>query len=245
MASHGRAKAPDRTGSTADLNLRPGLRAVVTTASLVGAFSLCLTAADTTFAAPLRPADAPESLGAASSCDISSSATPQTTQRVEVQPNTVAPATEAVVETPPIPAEEAFTRLSLDLSAPRVLAGQLGASGGFALHAPSQPHTRISRWRSRAEAFVPDWQTPVVRDLSLFVANDDEALSWSFSHASPNYGRVSYQEDRVEIGKLAAGVSVALDDMQLALAYVAREEPSQLGYTAHEDYAGLIWTFRR
>jgi hypothetical protein len=243
-----------RTG--ADAVLQSGLRAVVTTASLVGAFSLCMPAVDRLFAAPpsldgpqideAAPTTADAVLSEVSDAADAASATPQVATHIAFAPNAVAvnATTETPVESaPPIPAEAAFTRLSLDLSASRFTADGHGGANGFALHAP--PRARASAWRSRAEAFVPDWQTPVVRDLSLFVANDDEALSWSFSRASPNYGRVSYQEERVEIGKLAAGVSIALDDMQLALAYVEREQPSQLGYTAHEDYAGLIWTFRR
>ncbi len=251
MASqkHGaRAQDANQTGRGAEAAVQTELRAAIATASLIGVFSLVLPQSDHALAAS-PPAD-PVADGAAAADTIlpasapaseASEAAPLSAPAVEVAPNVAVAAPEAA----PAPAEEAFSRLSLDLQPPRFLAGQLGASNGFALHAPTQPRTRLSRLRSRAATIVPDWQAPVVRDLSLFVANDDEALSWSFSESSPNYGRVSYQEDRVEIGKLAAGVSVALDDMQLALAYVSREEPSQLGYTAHEDYAGLIWTFRR
>ncbi|MBT9445597.1 MAG: hypothetical protein IV086_07870 [Hyphomonadaceae bacterium] len=137
--------------------------------------------------------------------------------------------------------------LTLNLSSPRGdgrrerAAGASHLAGFVALRAPASQNAL----RSRAEAWVPDWRAPAGRDLALFVAADDEALSWSFSDSSPNQGRLAYQSDRVEVGQMSAGVSLAVRDMQLALAYVSREEPSQLGYTAREDYAGMVWTFKR
>lgn len=246
QARNTRDTAMALAGNGPDQTWRTGLRAVLATASLVGAFSFCTPAVDPASAAQADDLRADEdSTQTSDSAPGDDGAAVQAPEHIDVAANgdSAAGPSETPVETSPQPpAEEAFTRLSLDLAPPRILAGGLGGWNSYTLQAP---RVRTSAWRSRAEGFVPDWQTPIVRDLSLFVANDDEALSWSFSRASPNYGRVSYQEERVELGKLAAGLALAVDDMQLALAYVEREQPSMLGYTAREDYAGLIWTFRR
>lgn len=157
----------------------------------------------------------------------------------------------AQLRAPMGPPDMSRVPLTLNLSSPghevrredrRERAARASHLAGFvALRAPPSQ----TALRSRAEAWVPDWRAPAERDLALFVAADDEALSWSFSESSPNKGRLAYQGDRVEVGEMSAGVSLGLRDMQLALAYVSREEPSQLGYTAREDYAGMVWTYKR
>lgn len=76
------------------------------------------------------------------------------------------------------------------------------------------------------------------RELSLFVASDDEALSWSMSRASPNHGGLAYERDGIDVGDLSAGVALSTADMDVALAYV---DP---GSHADEDYAGILVTLR-
>lgn len=96
-----------------------------------------------------------------------------------------------------------------------------------------------------AKGWVPDWRAPSTGDLSLFVAADDEALTWALSSDSPNSGRVTYQDDRVEVGELSAGVAISLADSQIALAYLERDAPTQFGYATRENMAGVVWTLRR
>ena len=102
--------------------------------------------------------------------------------------------------------------------------------------------------QARAEALLEDisldWQAPNARDISFFIASGDEALSWSFSEASPNHGAVAYQEDRVEIGEAAAGVALSLEGAQVALAHVQTQDVSFWGQRQEEDYSGVILTMK-
>lgn len=140
------------------------------------------------------------------------------------------------------PASPAAT--SFDLSVRRPIgrrAGPLYAAPRVAPRAPPAGNAL----ETRVQGWVPDWRAPAQRDISLFVAADDEAVSWSLSDSSPNHGRLAYQGERVEVGDMSAGVSMAVEDMQVSLAYVSRDAPSALGYSEREDYAGLVWTYRR
>jgi hypothetical protein len=102
--------------------------------------------------------------------------------------------------------------------------------------------------RRAADALLQDiattWQTPDMRDISLFVASGDEAISWSFTEASPNHGGVAYQEARVEVGETAAGIAVSMDSAQVALAHVQTQDVSFWGQRQEEDYSGVILTMK-
>jgi len=102
--------------------------------------------------------------------------------------------------------------------------------------------------RALAEGFVADWQAPeqAAPEVALFVAADDEALSWSLSQSGPNHGAVAYRDDQVELGRLAVGVSMSVGDIQLSAAYIEREINSHLigANGVDESYAGLTFTYQ-
>lgn len=137
-----------------------------------------------------------------------------------------------------------FVGAPFNLEAPRPATNDTGA---FAPRRRTgvQSATLSAALNDMADDLATGWQEPDVRDLSLFIASDDKALAWSFTEASPNYGGVTYQEDRVDIGSMAAGVSLGLQDMQLSLAYVEREDAAVWGYRQEEEYAGVILTLTR
>ncbi|MGE0596666.1 MAG: hypothetical protein AB7P07_09870 [Hyphomonadaceae bacterium] len=90
---------------------------------------------------------------------------------------------------------------------------------------------------------------PQVRDVSLFIAADDEAISWSLTGASPNYGAVAYEGDGVEVGNLAVGVALNLQDVRLAAAYVEREVDTRLNAnfgeaSREQEFVGAIVTVK-
>lgn len=113
------------------------------------------------------------------------------------------------------------------------------------LHAAPEPRAGKSALEGVAEDLAPDWRAPLQRDVSLFVATDDEALSWSFSQSSPNFGRLVYQEDRVDFGRFSAGVAVQQADASLAVAYLEEDAPSRFGVDTSERYVGVLMTYRR
>ncbi len=137
-----------------------------------------------------------------------------------------------------------FVGAPLNLDAPRSATNDTGA---FVPRRRTgvQSATLSAALNDMADDLATGWQAPDVRDLSLFIASDDKALAWSFTEASPNFGGVTYQEDRVDIGSMAAGVSLGLQDMQLSLAYVEREDAAVWGYRQEEEYAGVILTLTR
>ena len=84
----------------------------------------------------------------------------------------------------------------------------------------------------------------------VFVASDNEALTWQPGNRSEFGGRASSfsMQDRVEVGDLAAGVTWERDGVQTSLAYVEREQSTQVGnqtYTQDESFAGVTVTVRR
>jgi hypothetical protein len=84
----------------------------------------------------------------------------------------------------------------------------------------------------------------------MFVASDDEALTWQPGSRSEFGGRGSSLalQDRVEIGDMSAGVTYEQDGVQASLAYVEREETTRVGnrhYTQDQAFAGVTVTMRR
>lgn len=47
------------------------------------------------------------------------------------------------------------------------------------------------------------------------------------------------------MGELAAGVSLGIGESDLALAFIEKQERSNLGYSAEARYVGVVWTHRR
>lgn len=84
----------------------------------------------------------------------------------------------------------------------------------------------------------------------VFVASDDEALTWQPGQRSEFGGRGSSfsLEDRVEVGDMAIGVTHERNGVQASLAYVEREESTTVGrqtFNQDESFAGVTVTMRR
>jgi hypothetical protein len=158
-----------------------------------------------------------------------------------------------------------------DLSAPLALdahAVSFDETGRLVLHAPAaarnmrQANTSASEARTEApsheglrerlhdfgQTLVADWQAPPRHqsDVALFVAADDETLSWALNRTSPNHGALAYADDQVELGERAVGVSMSLGEARVAAAYVEREykAPFHGARGAEESFAGLTLTYR-
>lgn len=99
--------------------------------------------------------------------------------------------------------------------------------------------------RASASGLVDTWNAPEGDDheVSVFFSSDREALNWSLSRRSQNFGGVTYQKDRVDIGNAAAGLAVSIGDAQVAAAYVQRDVGSNFG-GHRQDYGGIVVTLR-
>ncbi|MGD9967742.1 MAG: hypothetical protein AB7T59_14570 [Hyphomonadaceae bacterium] len=84
----------------------------------------------------------------------------------------------------------------------------------------------------------------------LFVASDNEALTWQPSQRSEFGGRGSSfsLQDQVEVGDMSVGVTYENNGVQASLAYVEREESVTVGsqgFKQDESFAGVTLTMRR
>ncbi|MGQ0534349.1 MAG: hypothetical protein ACT4OF_16910 [Caulobacteraceae bacterium] len=84
----------------------------------------------------------------------------------------------------------------------------------------------------------------------VFVASDNEALTWRPGQRSEFGGRGSafLLQDQVEVGDMSVGVTYENDGMQASLAYVEREESTRVGsqnFNQDESFAGVTLTMRR
>ena len=88
------------------------------------------------------------------------------------------------------------------------------------------------------------------RSVYMFVASEDEALTWqpgARSEFGGNGSSVALQ-DRVEVGDLSAGVTYERNGIQASLAYVEREESTRVGrenYNQDQSFTGVTVTMRR
>lgn len=83
----------------------------------------------------------------------------------------------------------------------------------------------------------------------MFVASDDEALTWQPGSRNEFGGRGSSltMQDQVQIGDISAGVTYERNGVQASLAYVQREESTRVGqqsFTQEEEFAGVTITMR-
>jgi hypothetical protein len=83
----------------------------------------------------------------------------------------------------------------------------------------------------------------------VFVASDNEALTWRPGARSEFGGRGSALSlrDRVEVGDMAAGITHESNGVEASLAYVEREESTQIGtqsFTQDQSFAGVTVTVR-
>jgi hypothetical protein len=84
----------------------------------------------------------------------------------------------------------------------------------------------------------------------MFVASDDEALTWQPGVRSEfgGQGASLALQDRVEVGDLSAGVTYERNGVQASLAYVEREESARIGqqnFSQDESFTGVTVTMRR
>jgi hypothetical protein len=84
----------------------------------------------------------------------------------------------------------------------------------------------------------------------VFVASDDEALTWQPGQRSEFGGRGSSfsLEDRVEVGDMSVGVTYERNGIQASLAYVEREEQTTIGtqsFNQDQSFTGVTVTMRR
>jgi hypothetical protein len=83
----------------------------------------------------------------------------------------------------------------------------------------------------------------------MFVASDNEALTWQ-PGARSDFGGSSdtfAMQERVEVGDMSAGVTYERNGVQASLAYVEREESTQVGnetFSQDQSFAGVTLTMR-
>lgn len=84
----------------------------------------------------------------------------------------------------------------------------------------------------------------------VFVASDDEALTWQPGSRSEfgGQGNRLALESRTNVGDLSAGVTYERDGVQASLAYVEREASTRVGqqsFSQDESFTGVTVTMRR
>jgi hypothetical protein len=88
------------------------------------------------------------------------------------------------------------------------------------------------------------------RAVYMFVASEDEALTWQ-PGARNDFGGAGSSvalQDRVEVGDLSAGVTYEQNGIQASLAYVEREESTRVGrenFNQDQSFTGVTVTMRR
>ncbi|WP_156767804.1 hypothetical protein [Candidatus Viadribacter manganicus] len=122
----------------------------------------------------------------------------------------------------------------------------LGGENGDINRAGRGSEVRIGR------GLVSEDSTNAPRGSStyVFVASDDEALTWQPGQRSEFGGQgPSLQlQDRVEVGDMSVGVTYERSGVQASLAYVEREESTTIGretFNQNESFTGLTVTMRR
>jgi hypothetical protein len=83
----------------------------------------------------------------------------------------------------------------------------------------------------------------------VFVASDNEALTWQPGARSEfgGSGNSFALQDQVEVGDMSAGVTYERNGVQASLAYVEREESTQVGnesFSQDMSFAGITVTMR-
>jgi hypothetical protein len=86
--------------------------------------------------------------------------------------------------------------------------------------------------------------------MYAFVASDNEALTWRPGARSDFGGRGDTWalQEQVEIGDMSAGVTYERNGIQASLAYVEREESTQIGvesFSQDQSFTGVTVTMRR
>lgn len=85
------------------------------------------------------------------------------------------------------------------------------------------------------------------RSVYVFVASEDEALTWQPGARGAQTGSLALQE-RIEVGDVSAGVTYERDGVQASLAYVERDAATRVGqenFSQDESFTGVTVTMRR
>ncbi|MCX7357547.1 MAG: hypothetical protein NT015_05315 [Alphaproteobacteria bacterium] len=93
-------------------------------------------------------------------------------------------------------------------------------------------------------------QNPQSTSTYMFVASDNEALTWQPGQRSElgSQGPSLQLQDRVQVGDMSVGVTYERNGVQASLAYVEREEATTVGtqtFNQNESFTGLTVTMRR
>lgn len=83
----------------------------------------------------------------------------------------------------------------------------------------------------------------------MFVASDNEALTWQPGARTEfgGSGNAFAMQEQVEVGDMSAGVTYERNGVQASLAYVEREESTQVGnetFSQDTSFAGITVTMR-
>ncbi len=90
-------------------------------------------------------------------------------------------------------------------------------------------------------------ETGAADSAYVFVASDDEALTWR-PGARKHEDRALALQDQVEVGDVSAGIAIERNGVQASLAYVEREATTHVGvesFSREESFTGVTLTMRR
>lgn len=103
----------------------------------------------------------------------------------------------------------------------------------------SAAESAVRRAISEAPSTAP-WNHP---RMVVFAGGGEEALMWSPS-INGSETRFTYQDDRVELGEIHAGIGLEAGNAVLALSYVEKDYDTGFG-SLSENFAGVSLTWRR
>jgi|CXWL01.1.fsa_nt_gi hypothetical protein len=121
-------------------------------------------------------------------------------------------------------------------------AAQIAAPIRQAYHAGSTRsavESAVRRAINEAPSPAP-WNHP---RMVVFAGGGEEALMWSPS-INGSETRFTYQDDRVELGEIHAGIGLEAGNAVLALSYVEKDYDTGFG-SLSENFAGVSLTWRR
>lgn len=147
---------------------------------------------------------------------------------------------------PPRRLEVEFAAGDGDIDVSFAQRASIGASSGGDIDRQGRG-SEVRIGRNLVEEREGDRQGP---STYVFVASDNEALTWQPGQRSEFGGRGSslLLQDQVEIGDMSVGVTYENNGVQASLAYVEREESVQIGsqgFSQDESFAGVTLTMRR
>jgi hypothetical protein len=116
--------------------------------------------------------------------------------------------------------------------------------------APIQQAYRIEDDRSAVESAIrrvaftapppAPWNRP---RLIVFAGGGDEALMWSPANNGAE-ARFSYQDNRVELGDIHAGIGLEANNTTLSFGYIEKDYDNRFG-SRSESFAGISFAWRQ